>query len=89
MNTMAYAFAAYYTQPTPVDVPNHHEPVDCPEGSACTERVDCTVCGVTLCVEDSDEFTTCGDGWSSEYHHLDCADVCPTCTGIRRTEGEI
>jgi hypothetical protein len=53
------------------------ETLDCPHVD------DCTVCGVTICTEHSDEFTTCADS-NLEAHHLDCAHQCTSCAETNR-----
>ncbi len=69
------------------------EPVDNADGTALVARtfvpvedyddlfcglvIDCTVCGVAMCSDHSDGFTTCSQG----LHHNDCAAACGECRG--------
>lgn len=45
----------------------------------CPDATDCDVCGVAVCNEHSDQFTTCVDS-RNVVHHTDCADLCRSCS---------
>lgn len=72
-----------YVCPDPIEDPDdpsdlrsrRFEPTD--DDTDCTQQTACTVCGVPMCTDHSDGFTTCTGG----VHHNSCAACCAECHG--------